>query len=224
MRVPAPPLCYAMLWRSLNSFSRSMGTPCWRSSARSSSAACSLPGLTSSSSTQPTVGTGCSSCTARTASGALFSGLGSSHSVPHAAGCTYPTLRRLRLFREAGGADEMGDGDAQLAVPCECSLGRVERTLLEEYTWSMVHAFTESHKDCAKLLNAMQEGFNVGAEDAAVPFVEVTFSLLLLLPVPRQLPLFYTCLLLDLSKLFDSAPRLIERAVNALFGAHHSVA
>ena len=37
--------------------------------------------------------------------------------------------------------------------------------------------------------------------------------------MPRQLSLFYTCLLLDLSKLLDPVPRLIERAVNALFGA-----
>ena len=163
----------------------------------------------------------------------------------HSTGCTYPMLRRLRILGASG--IESAEND-----PMEENLGEnlgdippsAERTMMEEHCWCTTHAFAESHKDCAKLLNAMQARFvaesirrdssprvvfaEIGSTspaqesfgvDGSAAYVETILSLLLLCPPPRQPPVYYACLLLDLSKLLTPVPPLIERAVNALFAS-----
>ena len=109
-------------------------------------------------------------------------------SIPaHTAGCTYPMLHRLRLLPELdgtpegaraeggeGGGDAMTDGAESTSNPhpvgAAAVLGFAERTLLEEYTWMVVHGFCESHKDAAKMLGAFIESFSV---EASGVYVEV---------------------------------------------------
>eukprot|EP00316_Scyphosphaera_apsteinii_P007912 CAMPEP_0119321610 /NCGR_PEP_ID=MMETSP1333-20130426/55880_1 /TAXON_ID=418940 /ORGANISM="Scyphosphaera apsteinii, Strain RCC1455" /LENGTH=801 /DNA_ID=CAMNT_0007328617 /DNA_START=8 /DNA_END=2413 /DNA_ORIENTATION=+ len=133
-------------------------------------------------------------------------------SVPlHTLGCTYPSLRRLRLFNDSAGSKQRSATDAESKVG-PLPLG--ERILLEEYVWMLVNSFSESHKDCAKQLMALREAYNI---DGVATFIEVIMSMLLLLPAPRNALTYYACLLLDLSKVFPSAPHLLETAVNKLF-------
>ena len=84
---------------------------------------------------------------------------------PHSPGCTYPMLHRLKLLplsraTAAAAAEERAGGDAAMeedevleggSLGQVAALGAVERTLLEEYTWMIAHAFCESHKDASKV-------------------------------------------------------------------------
>lgn len=100
----------------------------------------------------------------------------------HSQGCTYPSLRRLRLCApsvrravrdgDGDGDDEMKGGRRGAARPA--GLGVAERVLLEEYTWMIASGFEDSHKDAAKLLNGLQENFVV---DAAEVLIEVVLSM-----------------------------------------------
>jgi len=83
---------------------------------------------------------------------------------PHSPGCTYPSLRRLRLHAAPGAADAAAaaaaagkdDDDVDMVGGTSSSIGVADTVLLEEYTWMLVSNFQDSHKDCAKLLIGLQ--------------------------------------------------------------------
>lgn len=80
----------------------------------------------------------------------------------------------------------------------------------------LTNAFTDSHRECAKLLLQLQENFAV---DAASAYTETLLSMLLLLPSSRHKLAYYSCLLLNLSKAFVEVPALLQRAGNELMAA-----
>ena len=133
------------------------------------------------------------------------------HSLPpitleaHTPGCTYPALDRLRLLPAPTEVDLGGRGT--LVAPAD-------RILIEEVSFMMVSAFSESHKDCAKLLVAMAEELGV---DCSNLFVEVLFSSILMLPAPKHQQMYYASVMVDLCKLLQSVPIALERALNVLF-------
>ncbi|KAL3926736.1 MAG: hypothetical protein SGPRY_003164 [Prymnesium sp.] len=71
----------------------------------------------------------------------------------HTPGCTYPMLHRIRLLsapkersRSSFATEEMEDVNED-SVERRGALGAAERTIMEEFTWMIVHAFCESHRD-----------------------------------------------------------------------------
>ena len=161
---------------------------------------------------------------------------GKTHSVPsftipaHTPGCTYPAYHRLRLGGGAtsldvtmadadqaasGGDGGGGDGGGGVVV----GRGGVElvvadRALLEEHAFMLLHAFSASHKDCAKLLAGLAEEHAV---ECSPLYVEVLLSLILTLPAPKHQQMYYASVLIDMCKLITAFPPALERALNSLF-------
>ncbi|KAL1514832.1 hypothetical protein AB1Y20_003917 [Prymnesium parvum] len=135
----------------------------------------------------------------------------------HTPGCTYPMLHRIRLvpsLRESSRADALMDTRPDGARESAGMMGAPERTLMEEFTWMIVHAFSEAHRDAAKMLAALAEAMSL---DASGVFVETIMSMLLTLPSPKHKTIYYYCLLIDMCKLLPSVPVQLEAALNTLF-------
>lgn len=150
----------------------------------------------------------------------------------HSPGCTYPAFHRLRLsdgptsvdvaMREAS-ADAQGEGEAAGGrggsggggVAGGGELAAADRVMIEELAFMLIHAFSLSHKDCAKLLVGMAEELMV---DCSPLFAEVLLSLLLTLPSPKHKQMYYASVIIDMCKVVTSFPPALEKALNSLFG------
>ena len=80
----------------------------------------------------------------------------------------------------------------------------------------LINAFSQSHKDCAKLLASFSQD-----PDLSALYVEVLLSQILTLPAPKHKQMYYACLVIDMCKLLTPFPVHLERAINRLFASMH---